>query len=164
MAKRKKKYRIVTPSESENLGLIRDFVGRLAHRAGFNEDHVNKIQVAVDEACTNVVQHAYPNGPAGPIDVEVVCNSEKFQIAISDKGVGFHPETLEKPNMVDYLNEFKKGGLGIHLIQTLMDEVSFRIQPRKKNTVFMTKYINREETPEELKRQAIVLEKTRKLR
>ena len=152
------------PSECENLELIRDFVGRLAQRAGFNEDHVNKIQVAVDEACTNVVRHAYPQNAPGPMDVEITCNSEKFRVVISDKGIGFQPGALKKPDMTTYLNKFQKGGLGIHLIQTLMDDVQFKIRPHRKNSVIMVKYVNRQESPEELKRQQMVLEKTRKLR
>ncbi len=164
MAEKKKKYRMVTPSESQNLELVRDFVGKLAQRAGFNDDHVNKIQVAVDEACTNVVRHAYPNQPPGPMDVEVTCNSEKFQIVISDKGKGFEPEAIQKPDMARYLNQFKRGGLGIHLIQTLMDKVTFRIRPYKKNSVVMVKYVNRQESPEELRQQAMVLKKTRERR
>ncbi len=159
-----KKYRMLMPSESENLELIRDFVGKLAQRAGFNEDHVNKIQLAVDEACTNVVRHAYPGKQSGPMDVEIACDLEKFRVVVSDKGIGFQPAALESPDMTTYLNQFKKGGLGIHLIQALMDEVQFKIRPNRKNSVVMVKYVNRKESPEELKRQEMVLEKTRKLR
>ncbi|GBE27298.1 serine-protein kinase RsbW [bacterium BMS3Bbin03] len=159
-----KKYRLITPSESANLELIRDFIGKLAYRAGFNGDHVSKIQLAADEACTNVVHHAYEDIPAGPIDVEIVVNRDKFQITVSDKGVGFDPEKFAQPDMVEYLSKFKKGGLGIHLIHTLMDEVTFKIEPLRKNSVKMIKYVHKPESADKLRQQEIILRETKKRR
>jgi len=155
------KYKITTPSKSANLEIIRDFVGKLARRAGFSEDHVNKIQLATDEACTNVVKHAYKNVPAGPIEVDVTLNREKFVVTVSDKGIGFDLNNLVQPNMVEYLNQYKKGGLGIHLIQTLMDEVVFKVNPFHKNSVKMVKYIHRSESADKLRQQEMIMERTK---
>jgi len=155
------KYKITTPSKSVNLELIRDFVGKLARRAGFAEDHVNKIQLATDEACTNVVKHAYKNLPVGPIQVDITLNSEKFIVTVSDKGIGFDLKNLTRPDMVEYLNQFKKGGLGIHLIQTLMDQVIFRVNPFHKNSVKMIKYIHRTESADKLRQQEMIMKRTK---
>lgn len=161
MNKSVEKYRMMTPSKSVNLELLRDFVGKLARRAGFAEDYVNKIQLATDEACTNVVKHAYKGIPTGPIILEIVLNSEKFQVTVSDKGVGFDMEKFTRPDMVEYLNQFKKGGLGIHLIQTLMDKVTFAVNPFHKNSVKMVKYIHKPESAEKLRRQEIIMKRTK---
>ncbi|NOY78076.1 MAG: ATP-binding protein [Calditrichaeota bacterium] len=164
MKRQTERYKITTPSESINLELIRDFVGKLARRAGFAEDNVNKIQLATDEACTNVVKHAYKNLPVGPIQVEITLNNEKFVVTVSDKGVGFDIANLTRPDMVEYLNQFKKGGLGIHLIQTLMDQVTFRVNPFHKNSVKMIKYIHRTESADKLRQQEIIMKRSRNRR
>ncbi len=158
------KYRITTPSKSVNLELIRDFVGKLARRAGFSEDHVNKIQLAADEACTNVVKHAYKGVPAGPIQVDVTLNREKFVVTVSDKGIGFNLNNFVQLNMVEYLNQFKRGGLGIHLIQSLMDEVIFKVNPSHKNSVKMIKYIHRPESADKLRQQEMIMKRTKNRR
>ena len=58
MSEKKKKYLIVTPSISEFLEIIRDFIKKIASNVGFIEEDVYKIQLSVDEACTNVINHA----------------------------------------------------------------------------------------------------------
>ncbi len=131
------------PSESGYLELIRTFVVQLADRLGFDEDSVDQIELAVDEACTNVVKYAYQEvGRENKLDVTLEVEPKKLTVIISDFGVGFDPACIETPEMKTYLSEFRSGGLGIYLMQTLMDEVSYDIEPGVKTEVKMTKYID----------------------
>jgi serine/threonine-protein kinase RsbW len=133
-------YRLKIPSQTGNLELIREFVSRLAAKVDFNTEDVNKIELAVDEACTNVIKHAYKKNEKQVIDIVVKTDNNKFTIVITDKGKGFDASKLKTPDMKKYLTEMRVGGLGIHLMQNLMDEINFDIQPGVKNQVKLVKY------------------------
>ncbi len=138
-------YRLKIPSQTDNLELIRFFIGKVAEKVGFDEEDVGKIELAVDEACTNVIKHAYtPETKDKTLDVAVQVDYQKLTLVVTDHGKGFDPEKVKVPNMKEYLAELHVGGLGIYLMRTLMDEVTYSIQPGKCNQVKMVKYfINR---------------------
>ncbi|MCD6167260.1 ATP-binding protein [bacterium] len=161
MDQKRGRYHLNTPSSSENLGQIRDFVGEIARKAGFTEEYVNKIQIAVDEACTNVVQHAYKGMIPKDIDVLVEVNSDKLTVTVSDQGRGFDPHSFPPLDMNAYFANLKRGGLGIYLIHMLMDEVEFMINPGRKNSVRMVKFLHPVESSERKQNQKILLEKSR---
>ncbi len=138
-----KKYGMELPCQTENLELIRDFVADVARKSGFNEENINKIELAVDEACTNVVKHAYDREVKCKIKLDIQVNNQEFTIKVKDTGKGFDPEQLEDIDMSKYMKEFRTGGLGIHLMRTLMDEVKYNIKPGKSNQVVMTKYLKK---------------------
>lgn len=142
MAKNRKKYQLKIPSQSDNLSLIRDLVSKVAAQVGFNTDEASKIELAVDEACTNVIKHAYGNNSNEFIDVLIKIENNKLIIIVSDKGKGFNPDKVKMPDLTDSIKEGRKGGLGLCLIKTLMDKVDFQIKPGLKNQVKMVKYIN----------------------
>ncbi len=133
-------YQLKLPSRTENLEIIREFVARIAQKAGFDDEDVAKIELAVDEACTNVVKHAYEGGSDKPIDVVVKLDYSKLTVIVTDQGKGFNPESVEVPDIKEYLAELRVGGLGIYLIRTLMDEVKYDIRPGVRNQVKMVKY------------------------
>lgn len=137
----KKKYQLRIPSQTDNLELIREFVARIARKVGFKDDDVSKIELAVDEACANVIKHAYHNkNEKKPIDIAIQIDYQKFTIIITDHGRGFNPQKIKSPDMKEYLAEMRVGGLGIYLMRTLMDEIDFNIKPGKRNQVIMSKY------------------------
>ena len=140
MVSDKTKYQLKIPSKTDNLELIRAFVSRIAEKVGFNSDDVNKIELAVDEACANVIKHAYKSGQKEPIDLLVEIDYKKLSIIISDKGKGFNIAKIARTDMKEYLAEMRVGGLGIHLMKALMDEVEFDSKPGKKTQVKMVKY------------------------
>lgn len=126
------------PSRTDNLEIIRDFIIGIAKKFGFNDDGIGEIELAVDEACANVIKHAYNYDENKKIDITVETNSSKLTITISDQGKGFDPAKLESPEQ--RLQKHARGGLGIALIKKVMDEVSFDINPGS-NHVKMVKYI-----------------------
>jgi serine/threonine-protein kinase RsbW len=138
------KYRLKFPGQSDNLEIIRDTVSRIAEKVGFNEGDISKIELAVDEACANVIKHAFQGKGAKPIDIDITVESNKFTIIVGDRGKGFDVSKLRKPDMNEYLSKMRVGGLGIFLIQTLMDEVHFESKPGKGTHVKMIKFISNE--------------------
>jgi serine/threonine-protein kinase RsbW len=128
------------PSRTDNLEIIRDFIIGIARKFGFNDDGIGEIELAVDEACANVIKHAYNYDENKKIDITVETNSSKLTITISDQGRGFDPNKLESPEQ--RLQKHARGGLGIALIKKVMDEVSFELNPGN-NHVRMVKYIPR---------------------
>ena len=150
MAAKSKKFHLKIPSQTDNLEIIRDFVAKIARKVGFNEDDINKIELAVDEACTNVIKHAYDNNSKNPIDITIQIDYQKLTILVTDKGKGFDPSQLKTPDLQEYLAEMRVGGLGIYLMKNLMDEVEINSKPGKGNQVRMVKYLDKgdETTPQ----------------
>ena len=132
---------MIVPSKTENLSAVRDFISDAARRFGFADDDVSNIALAVDEACTNVIKHAYNFDASKEISVVVRMKSPEFEILIADKGKHFEPEKVAMPDMNEYLTKYKRGGLGMLLMRKLMDKVEYRIQPSR-NVVRLVKYLS----------------------
>jgi serine/threonine-protein kinase RsbW len=137
------RYQLSVASATENLELIREFIGRLAREAGFDEDSAMQIELAVDEASTNVIKHAYRYNPAHTVDIIAQFDAEKMEIVISDRGKGFDANNVPAPDIAKKIAAAKPGGLGIHLMRSLMDEVHFSIHPKKRNEVKLVKYLKK---------------------
>jgi serine/threonine-protein kinase RsbW len=131
--------RVKYPANFQQLDSIRDFVGETAQRAGFSSKEVYSIQLATDEACSNVIEHAYEGVTDGRIEVECEARDGQIVIVIHDHGKVFDMTTVRKPNLGKDLNEREVGGLGVYLIYKLMDEVSFLSSKRDGNTLTMKK-------------------------
>lgn len=139
-----KRFQLKLPSHTDYLDLIRDFISKLAEHSGFDEENVYKIALAVDEACTNVIRHAYSKNEMNPIDIEVQLDDKIFTVIVSDTGRGFDPDSVNEPDLEDIMLRHKVGGFGLYLIKTLMDEVDFSIDPEVRNEVRMTKHLKRD--------------------
>ena len=140
MPKSKDEYYLKIPSQTDNLELIREFVSRVAAKVGFDTEEVNRIELAVDEACTNVIKHAYEKDEKQSIDIAIQIDYKKFTVIVTDRGKGFDINKIKMPDMKEYLAEMRVGGLGIFLMNSLMDEVDFNAKPGVKNQVKMVKY------------------------
>jgi len=143
--KRTKSFHIKLPADTANLDIIRKFVAGIAENIGFPEEEVYKIELAVDEACSNVVKHAYMTNSREEhiVNILVYEKRDHIEIIISDKGKGFDPKKIKKPELEEYMKKMKRGGLGIYLIRELMDKVSFRIKAGVRNEVRMIKYLDK---------------------
>jgi serine/threonine-protein kinase RsbW len=128
-------------SRTERLSAVREFVSGAARTFGFSEEDVGKIALAVDEACTNVIKHAYKFDPTKEIAVTVTASSGAFEVRIRDHGKAFDPGRIQQPDMKEYMTHFRRGGLGVHLMRSLMDKVEYVIDPGKKNEVRLTKFL-----------------------
>ena len=128
-------------SKTENLSEIRDFVSGSARDAGIPEATVENIILAVDEACTNIIKHAYKLSPEGEIIIKIDYDEEKFTVTIIDYGKSFEPERVPLPDLQKYYREHRVGGLGMYLMKSLMDDVTYTSIPGKYNQVLLSKNI-----------------------
>lgn len=128
-------------SRTERLIAVRDFVSAAAREFGFSDEEISKIALAVDEACTNVIKHAYKFDPGKKLTISVKGGNGAFEISIQDTGRRFDPAILQPPDMKEYLTHFRRGGLGVYLMKTLMDKVEYSFAPGKQNEVRLIKYL-----------------------
>ena len=133
-------------SRTERLIAVRNFVSAAAKEFGFPDEEISKIALAVDEACTNIIKHAYEFDSGKEISVTVKGGDGAFEVAIRDTGKRFNPLDLQPPDMKEYLTHFRRGGLGVYLMKTLMDKVEYNLAPGKRNEVRLTKYLSASET------------------
>lgn len=128
--------------DTNELTKIRDFVDENARLFGFSEEQAFKICLAVDEACSNLIRHSFKFDKSKEICVAIEEANDKFTINILDKGSSFNPLDYSTPDMIEYLKKFQKGGLGIHIIKSVMDEISYSpaLENNSCNTLMLTKY------------------------
>jgi serine/threonine-protein kinase RsbW len=130
-------------SRTERLIAVRDFVSAAAREFGFADEEISKIALAVDEACTNVIKHAYEFDSGKQITVTVKRGDDAFEVTIRDTGKQFDATNLQPPDMKEYLSHFRRGGLGVYLMKTLMDKIEYKFEPGQPNEVCLTKYLSR---------------------
>jgi len=133
---------LLVKSTTDNLAIIRDFIKSAANQSGFSEDSAGKIILAVDEACTNIIKHAYKYSPEGSILIKIKFNDPKFSISITVEGSHFDPNKVPEPDLREYYKQKRVGGLGMFLIKKLMDEVNYSTLSGNKNQVILVKYLS----------------------
>jgi serine/threonine-protein kinase RsbW len=122
-----------------HLDEIREFVGEAARQVGFSEKEIYSIQLAADEASTNIIEHAYAGIENGKIEIDCSIADDELKIVMRDNGRSFDPSSVPEPNVKADLSERKIGGLGMYLMRKLMDEVSYKTLPEGWNILTMTK-------------------------
>jgi serine/threonine-protein kinase RsbW len=122
----------------QNIPGITDFVNEAAIAAGLSGEEAFHCQLAVDEACTNIIEHAYGLEDMGCIEVACVIKPGVITVQIVDYGQPFDPGSVPEPVDTDELDQVEPGGIGLHLMRMLMDEVSFEFGDAH-NTLTMVK-------------------------
>ena len=115
------------PARFEYLDEIREYVGQKARAAGFTDKEIYAIQLAVDEAASNVIEHAYAGVPNASFELNCEFKKDRFVITLLDHGKSFDFSKVAKPRVRANLSERKIGGLGIYLMRKLMDEVHYEV-------------------------------------
>lgn len=123
----------------DNLAEISEFVIRAAKEAGLNSSAVYAVELAVDEACTNIIEHAY--GGEGKGDIQCCCDISKDRLTITlrDRGRPFNPNKVPVPKSKANLKSLKTGGAGLYLMRKMMDEVRFEFSKESGNIVTLVK-------------------------
>ena len=127
------------PAQFESLDPIREFVGSAARLAGLNETDIYNVQLAADEAASNIIEHAYAGISDGKIEIAVDVADDGLQIVLRDQGKPFDPEEIEEPDVDAALEDRVIGGLGLLFMRKLMDELHFAYTPETGNTLTMIK-------------------------
>lgn len=131
------------PATAEYVGLVRLTLSGILNRAGATYDDIEDTKIAVSEAVTNAVKHAYKGDIKGDVLVGYVIFEDKVEVIVSDSGTSFDYERAkselgpyQENENIDFIRE---GGLGLFLIESLMDEVN--VKKDSGVTISMTKYI-----------------------
>lgn len=131
--------RLIVKSSTANLITIRKFINNKAKTYGFSSNKIEDIVLAVDEACTNIIEHSYHSKPNFDIEITISFSGDNFIIKIIDYGETFEPSSIKELNLELYRKQRRVGGLGVYLMKTLMDDVKYTSVKNKYNQVLLTK-------------------------
>ena len=141
------------PADIQALGLIRDTLGIMLRDLQIESCDIDKIEISIDEACTNVIEHAYkltadsPDACPSHIQMTIRIFKDRIHIDIVDKGVGAvlgpHKgfENVEEYHHYTFPGEERPRGLGIHIIRKCMDEVDLSYPDDSGTCLSMVKYL-----------------------
>jgi len=113
------------PARAARLGEVRRAVQEAAQRGGCSAERARDVMLAVDEACQNVIRHAYGGECDEGIELEMRREGERLVLWLRDYAPSVDPERIRPRD----LEEVRPGGLGVHLIRELMDEMRYRPDP-----------------------------------
>ncbi len=117
--------KITFPARFEYLDEIRDLVAQTAREGGFTEKAVYSLQLAADEAASNIIEHAYAGVSDASFDITCDMRGDSIIITMRDTGKSFDMSKVKQPNIKADLSERQIGGLGVYLMRKLMDKVSY---------------------------------------
>jgi len=139
MSEEEKLLELRVPAKPERLGLVRAVVKRAAEMTGIDADSIEQLVIAVNEACMNVIQHAYGEQSTGDIILEIFYNGTQIRYRLVDFAA---PVDLKKVKSRD-LEDIRPGGLGVHFISEIMDEISMgHLENDSGNFLEMKKFID----------------------
>jgi len=131
---------VKVPAQMSYLRVLRKFVTRIGTRYGFSSGELYAFKSAVDEACTNIIEHGYQFRD-GSITLKAIINGKRFTIELLDHGEKFDFYSISNPNLKNYVRTRKKGGLGIFIMRRLLDEVDYQ-STKSGNILRLTKIRN----------------------
>ena len=127
------------PSQTGYLAMVREMTKHMAAAAGFDETVADKLALAVDEATTNVLEHAYKGADDREVELHFEDRGPDFRVEIADTGQMVDPRAVPQVDLAKYATERRTGGLGMHLMEKIMDSVTFRRSARR-NVCLLVKH------------------------
>ena len=119
------------PSQTSYLALVREIAKKMAETAGFPSATAEQIALAVDEATTNIIEHAYRGEPGREIELRLEDRGPELRVELIDTGQMVDPRTVPRVDLGRFVTERRTGGLGMHLMEKIMDSVTFRRSARR---------------------------------
>lgn len=133
-------YRLQVPSAKRYLGDVRRFVEAYVLQAGFPPHEVEHLKLAIDEGCTNIIEHAYQNLENQLIEVILQVDEKAVTVTLRHSGIPFDTTQYQRPyDLRASINARKGGGWGVYLMTKLMDKVEYR-SSGDINEVCLTKF------------------------
>ena len=129
------------PAEPKYLKVNRLSIKLLCELVGFSTDESNSIMLAIDEACSNIIRHAYGGPSQQPIHIKCNIYENRIEFLIRDFGRKANIDRIKSRN----LDEIRPGGLGVHLIKTVMDEVIYDTNFEQGNQLKLIKHFKGKE-------------------
>ncbi len=116
---------VKVPAHFSYLRVLRKFVTRIGSKHGFSHSELYAFKASVDEACSNIIEHGY-NFKDGSITIKAIVENDSLTIELIDQGEAFDPKMMKDPVLAKYVNDRKKGGLGIFIMKRLLDEIEYK--------------------------------------
>lgn len=120
-----KEYQMACAAELESLAILRDFAVKTCQEANISEDIGYQLKLAIDEACTNIIQHGYAGMNPGSIILNIKHIQDKLIVTITDFGHSFEPAKPEELNVETIMASDELSGFGLHIIYQIMDSVHY---------------------------------------
>ncbi len=117
------KYRLQLPARLESLAPLARFIQDVARNWDLPPEVRHALELTADEAVTNVVSYAYPPGREGMVRLELARDGQWVTLTIEDEGQPFQPEATPPPDLDSDLEQRRIGGLGLYLMEKMMDRV-----------------------------------------
>jgi len=133
-----KKMNLTLKSGLNGIKLHRAWISSTCRQFGLNSEDSLHVMTAFDEALTNIARHTYKNRP-GKISIDLVPYKNRLKIIISDWGKPFDAKRVKKQTPKEMIRKKKEGGLGMLLIERLMDKVKY-LRRKDHNELVMIKY------------------------
>ena len=127
------------PAEIDAIKHIRTLIGKIGSHYAFTSQNIHAAKLAAEEVLTNIIRHGYIDTSHGKITIRISVHLDRLKIVFIDQGVSFDPGMVNNPDIIQYIDKGKKGGLGIFMIRRLMDEFYYAIT-EKGNEIHLTKY------------------------
>lgn len=120
------KLRITRAAELRTLGVFRDFIDAACKSRGVDAQACYDLKLAMDEACTNIIQHGYAGMNPGSLMLDLDFNSQQVAVTITDFGHPFEPYEPVAPDARAVLEDRPTGGFGLFIIYNTMDKVDYQ--------------------------------------
>lgn len=130
---------IKIPSDPKFLKIIRAIMSQIGETLGFSAEETKNITLAVDEACSNIIKHAYSGAAGKPIHVTCTLHKNRLEILLKDFGKKANINEIKSRE----LDDVRPGGLGVHLIKSVMDIVNYENQSEEGNQLQLVKFIQK---------------------
>ncbi len=130
---------ITAAADLDALARLRAFVEQACRAYGITEAVCVGLQLAVDELCTNIIIHGYANQTPGSLTVSFAYTAPQIKITIQDQGRPFDPQQADPPDLSDDWADRTIGGLGIHLVQQVVDRLEYSSDPVTGNVLVLFK-------------------------
>jgi anti-sigma regulatory factor (Ser/Thr protein kinase) len=111
----------------DHLEALMNFIGGQAQASGLDPQSLYRVDLAAEEILTNIIKYAYPQG-GGLVEVACGVRDQTFVMEFRDQGQPFDPLAADEPELSEDLHLRSVGGLGIHLVRQVMDQVSYQRQ------------------------------------
>ena len=134
----KKSYHLTLHNDIAQIALLPEFVETVADQAKLSLETTSNLNLALEEAVANVISYAYPEGTDGVVDIDACVTEHEVSFVITDSGKAFDPTAKEELDINAGVEERPIGGLGIHLVRTIMDTVSYE-RKEEQNILTITK-------------------------
>ncbi len=136
-------FKLEVEARIANLEVIDAFVADAVARLGAEEE-AYRVQLAVNEACTNIIQYAYGGDTNQPIRIACSSTDGDLVVRVTDEGERFEPDSVPTPDTESDVLERDPGGLGILLMRRMMHDVEFIFHDGGQNELIMRRHLSRE--------------------